>query len=116
MTIKVSIPKDLSADERKLLTELQAKSGGVVGANAKKDGKKGKTGKVIDLLHSAAVPMRLFTISCSAVAFPSLFLYRFLRCFSWLVLAFDCILELYFSFSFLLIFIYLCNHGSEKSG
>lgn len=35
VTIKVAIPTDISADERKLLTELSEKRGG-----AKKDGKK----------------------------------------------------------------------------
>ncbi|CAM9947075.1 unnamed protein product [Hapterophycus canaliculatus] len=38
--MKVSIPRDVSADERKLLEELQKKGGGKV-----KDGKKSKGNK-----------------------------------------------------------------------
>ena len=47
VTIKVTIPKDVSADERKLLQELQGKGkgGGNAGGKAK-DGKKAKGSKV----------------------------------------------------------------------
>lgn len=45
VTMKVTIPKDISADERKLLQELQGKGDGKAGGKAK-DGKKAKGSKV----------------------------------------------------------------------
>lgn len=49
VTIKVTIPKDVSSDERKLLEELQTKGGGKV-----KEGKKSKGSKVRCCLPRAA--------------------------------------------------------------
>lgn len=48
VTIKVTIPKDITADERKLLQELQGKDGakGGKGGGKAKDGKKAKGSKV----------------------------------------------------------------------
>lgn len=43
VTVKVAIPKELAEDERKLLEELQEKSGGKV---SKATGKKTSKGKV----------------------------------------------------------------------
>lgn len=46
VTVKVAIPREISAEERKLLVELQAKGGGGSGSGEAKEGKKAKGGKV----------------------------------------------------------------------
>ncbi len=45
VTMKVAIPKDVSADERQLLEQLQEKSGGKTGGKKSKGGKGNKVRK-----------------------------------------------------------------------
>lgn len=49
VTMKVAIPRDVSAEERKLLEELQAKGGGKI----KGSGKKSKGNKVSPLVSQS---------------------------------------------------------------
>lgn len=44
VTVKVAIPKELAEDERKLLEQLQEKSGGKVSKASSKKASKGKVG------------------------------------------------------------------------